>query len=282
VRRHEWLLVLYFVYTSLLALALDLRPPIPAVTVLVNLLVVVGYRFLVWADSFRQPLLLGVIRDWFPLLLALLAYRQMGWFAPERREFRFEQAWILLDRWLLRQTPFKAAIEAFGPLLPSILELSYSLVYTLAPLSMAALYLCRKRQRADILLGCFLFSVLLAYAQFPMWPSEPPRALFPNEDLPGYFTAFRKFNLSLLGSYGIHTSVFPSAHVSGAYGAAFGMWMALPERPWIWRTLLILATLIAIATIYGRYHYTIDAIAGVSIPISYWLTGRARAAALRR
>jgi membrane-associated phospholipid phosphatase len=280
VRRHEWLLVLYFVYTSVLALTLDLRTPIPPVTVLVNLMVIAGLGFLIWADSFRHGLLLGVIRDWFPLLLSLLAYRQMGWFARSH-EFRFERSWIPLDRWLLRETPLKPAIEFLGPVIPAILELSYTLVYTLAPLSMAALYLYGKRKRSGILLASFLFGVLVAYAQFPMWPSEPPRAIFPNEDLPAYFTGFRKFNLALLGGYGIHTSVFPSAHVSGAFSAAFGIQLALPERPWVWRTLFAVSTLIAIATVYGRYHYAIDAMAGFAIALAYWITVRVRAGASR-
>jgi len=80
-------------------------------------------------------------------------------------------------------------------------------------------------------------------------------------------TVFRRFNLGLLGHYGIHTSVFPSAHVSGSMAAAFAMIRLLPERKWIGRGLLILATLIAIATVYGRYHYAADAAAGLAVAL---------------
>jgi len=47
----------------------------------------------------------------------------------------------------------------------------------------------------------------------------------------------------MLGSYGIHTSVFPSAHVAGAFGAAFTMMRVLPERRWAGRFLLVMAIL---------------------------------------
>jgi membrane-associated phospholipid phosphatase len=110
-----------------------------------------------------------------------------------------------------------------------------------------------------------VLGVLLAYAQFPFWPSEPPRTVFPGEDVPSMQTIFRRFNWFLLGGYGIHTSVFPSAHVSGACSAAFGAMRALPEKPWVWRTLLVTAMLIATATVYGRYHYVVDAVAGVAV-----------------
>jgi membrane-associated phospholipid phosphatase len=70
-----------------------------------------------------------------------------------------------------------------------------------------------------------------------------------------------------MGSYGIHTSVFPSAHVAGGFSAFFGMWSALPERKWVTRFLLAMATLIATATVYGRYHYLADAVAGFGMAV---------------
>jgi membrane-associated phospholipid phosphatase len=75
-------------------------------------------------------------------------------------------------------------------------------------------------------------------------------------------TVFRRFNQAMLGGLGIHTSVFPSAHVAGAFGAAFNMMATLPEHRWVGRVLLVIAVLIATATVYGRYHYAADAVAG--------------------
>ena len=43
------------------------------------------------------------------------------------------------------------------------------------------------------------------------WPSEPPRLLYPEDNLPQIDTVFRRWNLWLLGGYSIQTSVFPSA-----------------------------------------------------------------------
>jgi membrane-associated phospholipid phosphatase len=151
--------------------------------------------------------------------------------------------------------------------LPSALEISYSLVYALAPFSLAMLYLYRRRDRMDRLLFIFALGVLLCYAQFPLWPSEPPRAIFFGQDFPAYDTVFRRFNWWMLGNYGIHTSCFPSAHVAAAFSAAFGMRRALPERPWVSRLLLTLALLIALATVYGRYHYAADAAAGFAVAV---------------
>jgi membrane-associated phospholipid phosphatase len=123
-----------------------------------------------------------------------------------------------------------------------------------------------------------VLAVVGAYALFPYFPSEPPRTVFPNQDLPSFATPFRSFNLWLLGGWGIHTSVFPSAHVSGAFSAALAMRRLLPEKPWAWRFLMALAVLIALATVYGRYHYLVDALAGVGVALAAFAATRPRAA----
>ena len=254
----------------MLAAVLPISPGIRRTTLILNVSIVAVYFLLAYADSFRRTLLLGVIRDWFPVTLMLLCYREMGWFAQAHTSFDLENSWVVWDRIILNAWGGRALIEALGPVLPSLLEISYSLVYAIAPFSMAMLYFYRQRERVNIFLFTFLLGILLSYSLFPYFPSEPPRTVFPGEDFPTVNTIFRRFNWYLLGGYGIHTSVFPSAHVSGAFAAAFGMRLALPERQWIERLLLVLATLIAIATVYGRYHYAVDGLAGVAVSLVAW------------
>jgi membrane-associated phospholipid phosphatase len=182
-------------------------------------------------------------------------------------------AWdrLLLNHWRLRD-----AIESLGPLFPSLLEVSYSLVYTIAPFCMAWLYYRRRMERMDSFLLTFYIGICGSYFLFPFFPSEPPRSVFRDADLPGVMTVFRRFNLGLVGNYGIHLSVFPSAHCSGAFAAAFAMREVLPEEPWVWRMLIVLAVSIATATVYGRYHYAADAAAGFGIALIAWAVARTR------
>lgn len=266
-RSSEWLLIGYFTYTAILTFFLPLRPPLAQIIVVLNLTIFVGYALLAYAWSLRRSDFLGIIRDWFALSLMLLAYREMGWFARPHATFSLEQSWVQWDRLLLRDCGLHRAIESLGPLLPSLLEISYSLVYVLAPFAVAMLYVYGKRNRVDRFLFTFVLAVLISYAQYPLWPSEPPRTVFPGQDFPSFHTVFRQLNWWMLGGYGIHTSVFPSAHVSGAFSTAFGMMRVLPERPWVGRLLLVMAVLIATATVYGRYHYAADAAAGFAMSL---------------
>lgn len=206
--------------------------------------------------------------------MILLAYREMGWFALPHRLTLRESQWVAWDRLVLGHGG-RALVESLGPVIPSALEIAYALVYGLPPLSLAILYLYGRREVAERFLAVLLLSVLLCYAQFPFWPSEPPRAVFAGLDLPSYNTIFRRFNLWMLSSYGIHTSVFPSAHVAGALSTAFGMRLAMPESKRVYRSLFVIAVLIAIATVYGRYHYLADATFGavIACTVSFFVQG---------
>jgi membrane-associated phospholipid phosphatase len=272
-RRSECVIIAFLVYAAVSAAVLPVRPPVRPVTIALNTGLLCCYALLIYADGLRRREFLGVVRDWFPLVLVLLAYRQMGWFALPMTEHPLENAWVVWDRVVLRGGG-RQVIELLGPVLPAILEISYSLVYTLGPFGVTVLYLYRRRGRVDAFLFPFLLGVLLCYAQFPYWPSEPPRTIFPGEDFPTYNTVFRRFNWWMLGGYGIHTSVFPSAHVAGAFSAFFGMRLALPEHKWVARFLLVMAILIATATVYGRYHYLADAVAGLAMAILAFLIAR--------
>lgn len=256
------------------SILMPVRPGVLTATIATNTMVIGGLLLLAYAENLRRRRLLSVMRDWYPLPLMLLAYREMGWFAPASHSYQLEHGWVVYDRLLLNDWGMRVAIESAGPLLPSLLEICYSLVYAIAPFCMALLYLRHLGRRMNAFLTTFLLGIFLSYVFFPFFPSEPPRTVFPGQDLPSLMTVFRRFNLGLVGNYGIHMSVFPSAHCSGAFAAAFAMRDILPEEPWVWRFLLLLAAGIATATVYGRYHYAADAVAGVIVAVVAWRISR--------
>jgi membrane-associated phospholipid phosphatase len=80
-------------------------------------------------------------------------------------------------------------------------------------------------------------------------------------------TALRRFNLWIVNGYGIHSSVFPSAHVSSAFSAGWALLFYLPERKRFGWAMLIYAISVAVATVYGRYHYGVDVLAGLGVSV---------------
>lgn len=275
-RVSEWVVAVFFAWTTVLSLALPVSGHIRARTLIANTLVLLLYLCL-W--RMRRYWWAQLTRDWFPQALIVLAYKQMGWFAPATHTNRLESGWIVWDRLLLDNFHGRIIIESLGPVLPSLLEFSYALVYAVPPITMGIVYATGLRRRADTLLTIYLLGMFLCYAQFPFWPSEPPRIVFPGQDNPTVETAVRAFNLWIVGNYGIHTSVFPSAHVSGAVAAAFGIAYLMPQRRRIVVAYFVYAILVAIATVYGRYHYAVDAVGGffigvLAFPFGAWLSAR--------
>ena len=238
--------------------------------------------------------LIGVLRNWIPAALIVAAYRESGLFYVPDRTHHWD---LLFERWdsVLLHSSLVKGILAFGsPWLGEYLELAYLLCYPVVPLGLLAVYIVYRcgasRSRApglavykprgggaafDLAADRFwttvLLSVLTAYALFPLFPSVTPRLLFHDFPGPPPSHLLRDLNLAILGRYGIVVSVFPSGHVAGVTSTALAVYAESRRAGAIF---LIVAASIAAATVYGRYHYTADAVAGASIAIAAYGVSR--------
>jgi membrane-associated phospholipid phosphatase len=230
-----------------------------------------GVFVLLWAIAraeqtrFAEPV--NMARDWLPLILTLGAFREMELFLPVRFDHHFEAKWIQWDQFLLDEWHLRRMIESFGRLPPLSLELCYLLVYGIGFFCVALLYLQHRRFEIDRFLTVYLTGTLLAYALFPYFPSQPPRIVFPDLEGPLITTWARSLNLWILKVGTIHVGVFPSAHVSSVFSAAWGMFLVLPHRKIFGCGLLLYAVSVSVATVYGRYHYAADVLAGFGVSL---------------
>ncbi len=255
-RSSERLAILYFVYVAIIAPFYIDRPWRTS-------LVAAGVALGFWLTHFGKP----ILRDLIPLAAVLTAYREMNWFSVTPHDHHLEQTWVQWDRVFLDQWHVRAVIESTGSVLPGFLEFCYLLVYGVGPLVVLMAILARSRHNTDRLWMAYLAGTLGAYALFPYFPSDPPRTLFPSSDLPHVTTLLRQLNLYIVGGLGIHSSVFPSAHVSSAFSASWGLLRTIPEKRWIGWCVFAYAASVSLATIYGRYHYSVDVLAGFTVSL---------------
>ena len=263
-RQTDRIFAAYFLYTSILAVTLRVRPEMRT-RVLVSTVIAAALYLVLLRLPWERPR--EYARDWLPMALFVLAYRQMGWFAPASHDNHLEHGWIVWDNFLFGKLRFRELIEATGVVLPGALEASYLLVYAVPVYLVIILYAYERRDRVDFVVSRYAIGLLGAYALLPYFPSEPPRVVFPGEWEPTVSTIFRRWNQSIVSGYGIHLSVFPSAHVSGAFAAYFAMRRVFGRGHWASWTTKIYAWLVALATVYGRYHYAVDALAGIAVAI---------------
>lgn len=269
-RRSELLLAAYFIYVGLLAVIRPITPALRLQIIALNAVLILWSCLFAWAHRGRGFQTLDHVRDWYPLPLLLLAYREAGWLALPHLGSSLEQRWVVADRLILYSWGLKGAIEALGPILPFVLELAYLLVYAVPVAVAGLLYVVRARNAIDDVFSVILLGTLTAYAMYPFFPSEPPRTVFPAQDIPVHSNLLRTFNLWIVGGYGIHTSVFPSGHTAAAFSSAFGMWRFLPHRPALALGFLLLAMLIGLGAFYGRYHYAVDVAGGFATACAAW------------
>jgi len=267
-RSAEWLFIVYFGYVALITPRFPLPSTVEWRALLVEVLVSTLFLALAYGELHEHAKFFSITRDWTSVALILLAYREMDWFSTLARNFSLEVKWEEWDRTLLYSGGLQRVVESLGALGPWYLEACYALVYAVAPFLVAVLYIQRRFSRVNNAVFLYLLGTLLAYALFPFFPSNPPRIAFAGDDLPNYFTSLRQLNLWLLNDYSIHSSVFPSAHVSSAFSAAWALFAFLPERKRYGWGMLIYAVSVAVATVYGRYHYAADAVAGFALSLA--------------
>ena len=174
-----------------------------------------------------------------------------GWF----------DAWLIAaDRWLFG-TDLSVWLESFGHYwLTEAMQLAYFSYFPLTVGVAAYLWFARGRDAFRLLMLASAFTYYGCYLVFLIFPIESPfhtlRHLQKGELAGGVFTAV----MSWIERYGrVHGGAFPSAHVAGATVSLLTAWRFAPL---LGLALTPVVTLLIAATVYGRYHYGVDAIAG--------------------
>jgi membrane-associated phospholipid phosphatase len=263
-RASEWVLISFFSYVTVLSAllippALFIRAAATLVAITVILIAV--------ALAARSLKALVPLRDFLPIGLTLIAFREMELFIAPKYGTKLEAALQHWDLVLFGSWHFRGIIESFGRIVPDYLELCYVLVYGLPFLCVGLLYAIGQRSEIDRFYLIYLPGTLLAYALFPFFPSRPPRLAFSGQWMPTIVTEFRRLNLFILSKATIHTAVFPSAHVSSAFAAGWAFLLLLWPRVRLGMALIAYAISVSVATVYGRYHYAADVVAGFGVSV---------------
>jgi len=250
VRSSEWIALLYFLY---LAIVCWLRP-VPAsrrAVITAVSLVLAAVIVLVARDA---P---TFARDWAPFLYVSVAYYLTGYLfvAPSRRL----EAWLL--KWDHRWLGDPATRFARWPWWAiAYLDTIYTLCFLLLPGGFAALALAGYSARANRYWTLVLLADLGAFAPLSVFQTRPPWAI----EKPAVLAASRLHALASRVVKGATTGVntFPSGHVAVTIAVACGVASSLPGVGVI---LFLCAASIAVACVVGRYHYTVDVLAGAAL-----------------
>lgn len=213
-----------------------------------------------------------IVRDWFPFLVILLMYYSLWGDATHLLTTTDRDRSLIA--WDQRLFGFQAsvALERFvNPTLTGWMEFAYVYHIWNIPLVACFLYLARPHERfremmCGVLVVSFvgLLGYLLVPAIGPMYtlrsqytvPLSQPLDLFNRE-------------VEFMNFARIRRDVFPSLHV----GISFVVWLyAWRNSRWLGAILTPLILSLWLSTVYLRYHYLVDCLAGLALaPPCYWL-----------
>jgi len=267
--------LVFFVYMSLAAPAFGLGLQQCFFLFILNS-VTAGTMIVLNRDTGRARWL-SVARDLFPALLILVAYRESGLLVQPDLSHRLDRLFVAWDRVWLQSRCVQTLFWAATPWAQHYLEFAYLLCYPLVPLGAAAVCWGSRwsrsskvtdtpgRRPVDDFWAAVLLATLACYAVYPYFPLTPPRVLFHDVPGPHVEPLLRRWNFWLLDHYSVQACIFPSGHVAAATAVALAVRRHVPKLGWLF---VLLAASVAVATVYGRYHYVADAAAGALVGIA--------------
>src|SRR5688572_16565749 len=215
----------------------------------------------------RRPAgILRVVRDWHPLMLFPLLYKEVEWLAPVLGDWRLTATIPAWESALFAGQPSLYLSErlAFVPL-SEYLHFCY-LSYVIVIPSVAAYWYVSGRQAAFGELLLLLSTVLLgSYLFFILLPVDSPYYLSPRLGPPLSGHLFFDLVHQISASGGARGGAFPSAHVSGAVVVSLVAWRHQRRLAYL---LVAITGSVMIATVYGRFHYVLDTLAGAALGIA--------------
>ena len=251
----------------LLTLALMFYHSIPKAQFLISLYSILIIAQVIIARFKNRGRLMGLLYDLlFPITCVLVIFDSLEWLVHYVNPEDIDSILIRLDYLIFNNHPTVLLEKIANPLLTDLLQLAYSTYYFI-PISFGVvLLLNNQREKFDRTLFLILFCFYLSYIGYILMPALGPRFTINHlqtAELQGFIVAepIQKFLNRLEG---IKRDAFPSGHTAITLLVLYLAYRF--ERSYFWIFLPIVSALI-FSTVYCRYHYVVDIIAGFGLTL---------------
>ncbi len=225
--------------------------------------IVLGIICLTWAAAHSRNRVLRFARDWYPLPLYLFFFEELqslvhaifpGWFDRWLIQFDFGFAGVHPSVWLAQFS---------NPVLNDFMQFAYMTYFLNLVILPAILYAQKDRIAFWNVMASTAIANYTVYFIAVLFPIESPyhalAAMNATRLTGGYFTAVIEF-IERFGR--VHGGAFPSAHVAGSTVAILASWR---YRRWLFWVAAPFFASMCVSTVYGRYHYVADVVAGIAV-----------------
>ena len=205
-------------------------------------------------------------RCWYPLPYVAACYKEMALLIPAVRHGDADRWLAGIDHRLWGVHPTIWLQRAYNPALTEYLQLVYTLF--VPAVLLVAFLLWRKGQYGEFQYYAFLIALgfLASYVGYLVVPARGPRFLLKslqNTPLTGLWL-FENMQHTLDRLESAHFDCFPSGHTELTVLACWSSRLLSKRLFWAY---FCYTLSIIFATVYLRYHYTVDVLAGVALAL---------------
>ena len=205
-----------------------------------------------------------VFRHWYPVLYVAACYREMAVLIPAVRHSDADQWLADLDYRIWGAHPTVWLERIASPGLTEFLQIAYTLFVPVVLL--VAFLLWRRGQRRDFQYYAFLIALgfLASYVGYLLVPARGPRFLLTHlQHVPLHgLWLFSGMQATLDRLESAHFDCFPSGHTELTILAWWGSRLVSNR---LFRVYFFYTPALIFATVYLRYHYSVDVLAGAAL-----------------
>jgi len=279
----DFVSIVFLLFLIALNLIFFARVPQWLELVAINAAVIVVVLFLAWgAEEKKTRLLIGLHR-WYCYLIIIFIFKELYLMVHPIHPADYDQVLISIDRWVFGVNPTQWLAQFAHPVVTEILQIAYFSYYILFIILGVELYRRHAIEDFDKAAFMIVYGFYLSYLGYFSLPGVGPRFTLHDfslleTELPGVFLTntlraiidagesipqIRDHAIDL-----VQRDVFPSGHTQlTTIVIALGFRYKLKTR-WV---LLTFGSLLILATMYLRYHYVVDLVAGAFLAwFTFW------------
>ncbi len=268
------LLAVLIIYTTL-ALVFYSHVPKASANILLNAVIALLIIALAIGDRLHGGTIFRIARRYYPIPIIYLMYQQVHAYVPVVHPVLYDDVLISWDRAIFGLNPTQWLQQFSHPMLTEYLQLAYTVFYFLPVLHGIELTMKGDYKRLTTFVYFMTFGFLISYLMYFLMPAIGPRFTLHNflatdQDLPGLFLTetFREFiNAGGSAPAGIpdpasvvNRDCMPSGHTMMTLMNILLAFRYHSRLRWFFA---VVGGSLIFSTIYLRYHYVVDVIAGV-------------------
>jgi membrane-associated phospholipid phosphatase len=213
---------------------------------------------------------LQLARSWYPLPLYIFFFEELQQLVHTFFAQWFDRYLIAFDFNFAHVHPSVFLAQFASPALNDAMQFCYMTYFLFLVLLPAILYIQKERAAFWTTMTATALAHYSVYVIALLFPIESPyfslASLNTKPLVGGPFTAA----IELVEHFGrVHGAAFPSAHVAGSMVAVCALHR---YRPRLFYACFPLFVGMCISTVYGRYHYVADVLAGIALGALAWLS----------